>query len=226
MERIKNRDRKNKNNGIKKDNNIFNITALKINLNSDDTNNCYIPDSCIDINQYQKVILTTDKEIKILRGEKLVDYPLFNVENANLILGEKDMKGKIIIDGNKEKVFANSNLIKLISSEFEMHNNLILCNNHNKTIKRTKKSSNINLNKFYGSAIYSINSNLNIYGGEITNNIHEIYLNGYAVRKVKLSRFENSNSLFTLINILKNYFLNIVQYCILMKKIMKVNYLK
>ena len=88
------------------------------------------------------------------------------------------MKGKIIIDGNKEKVFANSNLIKLISSEFEMHNNLILCNNHNKTIKRTKKSSNINLNKFYGSAIYSINSNLNIYGGEITNNIHEIYLNG------------------------------------------------
>ena len=84
------------------------------------------------------------------------------------------MKGKIIIDGNKEKVFANSNLIKLISSEFEMHNNLILCNNHNKTIKRTKKSSNINLNKFYGSAIYSINSNLNIYGGEITNNIHEI----------------------------------------------------
>ena len=86
------------------------------------------------------------------------------------------MKGKIIIDGNKEKVFANSNLIKLISSEFEMHNNLILCNNHNKTIKRTKKSSNINLNKFYGSAIYSINSNLNIYGGEITNNIHEIYI--------------------------------------------------
>ena len=72
MERIKNRDRKNKNNGIKKDNNIFNITALKINLNSDDTNNCYIADSCIDINQYQKVILTTDKEIKILRGEKLL----------------------------------------------------------------------------------------------------------------------------------------------------------
>ena len=99
------------------------------------------------------------------------------MENSKLILGETNIKGIIKIDGNKENVAANSNLIKLISSELTMHNKIILCNNLNKTTKRTKKSSNLNVNRFFGSAIYAIYSKINILGGEISNNIHEIFIN-------------------------------------------------
>ena len=86
------------------------------------------------------------------------------------------MKGKIILDGNKKEVISNSNLIKLRESEYYQYSNVILCNNLNRTIKKTEKASNINSNKFFGSAIYSINSKINIYGGEISENIHEIFI--------------------------------------------------
>ena len=154
------------------------IGCLKINLCNEENNNCYIANSCITINNYQNIILTTkEKEIIIKRDKKLIDFPLFYMENSKLILGETNIKGIIKIDGNKENVAANSNLIKLISSELTMHNNIILCNNLNKTTKRTKKSSNLNVNRFFGSAIYAIYSKINILGGEISNNIHEIFIN-------------------------------------------------
>jgi len=86
------------------------------------------------------------------------------------------MKGKIIIDGNKNNVISNSNLIKLFGSEYNQYSNVILCNNLNRTKKRTEKGSNLKTNKFFGSAIYSINSKINIYGGEIRDNIHEILI--------------------------------------------------
>ena len=73
------------------------------------------------------------------------------------------MKGKIIIDGNKNNVISNSNLIKLFGSEYNQYSNVILCNNLNRTKKRTEKGSNLKTNKFFGSAIYSINILFNIY---------------------------------------------------------------
>ena len=43
----------------------------------------------------------------------LLDFPLFDVENSCLIIGEENMKGTIKLDGNKDEVFSNSNLIML-----------------------------------------------------------------------------------------------------------------
>ena len=167
----------NNKNEIRVNDNSILIDCLKINLNSYENNKYYIANSSININNYKNIILTTnEKEIIIQRDKVLIDFPLFYVENSSLSLGDKNMNGKIIIDGNKENVCSNSNLIKLISSEFSMYNNTALSNNLNKTIKRSKKSSHLNLNKFFGSAIYSINSKINIFGGEISNNIHEIYI--------------------------------------------------
>ena len=153
------------------------IEALKINLCSKEKNNCFIANSCITINNYKKIILTTkEKEIIITRDKKLIDFPLFYLENSNLILGEENKNGIIKIDGNKKEVEANSNLIKLISSELTIYDNIYLCNNLNKTKKRSKNSSLLNANKFFGSALYAFNSKINIYGGEISNNIHEIFI--------------------------------------------------
>ena len=153
------------------------IEALKINLCSKEKNNCFIANSCITINNYKKIILTTkEKEIIIKRDKKLIDFPLFYLENSNLILGEENKNGIIKIDGNKKEVEANANLIKLISSELTIYDNIYLCNNLNKTKKRSKNSSLLNANKFFGSALYAFNSKINIYGGEISNNIHEIFI--------------------------------------------------
>ena len=165
------------NNEIKYIENSVIINGLKINLCSDKKNSCYIADSCINIKNYKKVILTTnEKEITLLRDKTLIDFPLFYMENSNLILGEEKMKGKIKINGNKENVSANSNLLKIILSNLDIYNNIIICNNLNKSMKRTKKSSHLNVNKFFGSAIYAVNSEINMYGGEISNNIHELFI--------------------------------------------------
>ena len=153
------------------------IEALKINLCSKEKDNCFIANSCITINNYKKIILTTkEKEIIIKRDKKLIEFPLFYLENSNLILGEENKNGIIKIDGNKKEVEANANLIKLISSELTIYDNIYLCNNLNKTKKRSKNSSLLNANKFFGSALYAFNSKINIYGGEISNNIHEIFM--------------------------------------------------
>ena len=153
------------------------LEQLIINLCCNENNNCYIANSSLNITGYQKITLkTNEKEIIIKRDKTLIDYPLFYIENSIFNLGEENMVGAIKIDGNKENVLANSNLIKLKSSEFNMFNNSILCNNYYKTVKRTRKSTNINLNKFFGSGVYAIDSKINIYGGEISDNIHEIYI--------------------------------------------------
>ena len=153
------------------------LNTLRINLISAENNGCYMAKSSIKINNNTKIILIAkENEITIKRDQSLFDLPLFDIENSSLILGEEKMKGKITIDGNKENFFSNSSLIRLMESEYSQHSNVIVCNNWNKVTKCTKKTSNINSNKFFGSAIYSINSKINIYGGEIRNNIHEIYI--------------------------------------------------
>ena len=157
-------------------NNTCIIDALKINLCCNE-NNCFIANSCITISNFQKIILTTnEKEIIIKRDKTLIDFPIFYMEDSNLTLGEKDMNGIIKIDGNKKEVEANANLIKLISSELTIYDKVYLCNNLNKTKQRTKNSKLLNANKYFGSAIYANNSKMNIYGGEISNNIHEIFI--------------------------------------------------
>ena len=79
------------------------------------------------------------------------------------------MKGKIIIDGNKNKVESKSNLIiSYYESELSIYNNVILCNNLNKISKSTVE---------YGSAICAFKSKINIYGGEISNNFLEMNAN-------------------------------------------------
>lgn len=153
------------------------LKSFKINLIKKENSECYIANSSIKINNHQKIILiSNENKIIIQRDKTLLDLPLFYVENSTLILGEENMKGRIIIDGNKNNVIANSNLIKLNESEYHQYPNAILCNNLFRAIKRTEKASNAKTSKFFGSAIYSINSKMNIYGGEIRDNIHEILI--------------------------------------------------
>ena len=126
---------------------LCNIEAIKINLCCQDQNNSYYANTYINLNNYKKIILTTNlKEIIIKRDKKLIKFPLFYVENSKLILGEENINGIIKIDGNKKEVEANSNLIKLISSELTIYDIIFLCNNLNKTKNRTKQSSNLNAN--------------------------------------------------------------------------------
>ena len=126
---------------------LCNIEAIKINLCCKDQNNSYYANTCINLNNYKKIILTTNlKEIIIKRDKKLINFPLFYVENSKLILGEENINGIIKINGNKKEVEANSNLIKLISSELTIYDIIFLCNNLNKTKNRTKQSSNLNAN--------------------------------------------------------------------------------
>ena len=150
---------------------------MKINLISNGSNECYIANSSIKINNYKKIILISkENDIIIKRHKALLDFPLFLAENSCLIIGEDNMKGQIKIDGNKNEYPSNSCLIKLIGSEYYQYSNVILRNNWNRSTKKITKSSNINTNKFYGSAINSINSKINIFGGEITDNINEIII--------------------------------------------------
>ena len=80
------------------------------------------------------------------------------------------MEGKIIIDGNKDEVESTSYLIELKrTGELYIYNNVTLCNNLFKISKSVYE---------YGSAILALRSKINIYGGEISNNIGEIY--GYS----------------------------------------------
>ena len=81
------------------------------------------------------------------------------------------MEGKIKIDGNKDNVTATSHLIQLDNSVFTMYDNIFICNN---LYKLTKQSLDY---LDYGSAILAIKfSIINMHGGEISNNIQEIFI--------------------------------------------------
>ena len=51
-------------------------------------------------------IVTSQNEIIIKRNKTLIESPLFQIKKGLLNLDEENMKGKIIIDGNKENVIA------------------------------------------------------------------------------------------------------------------------
>ena len=149
----------------------FTKQSLKIILNEGD-NNVYIADSSINISYFQKIqLISKEKEITIKRDKSLFEHPLFKAENGIFILGEENMKGKIILDGDKTNVVSSSHLIQLINSEFSMYNNITLCNNYFRISKRTTDP------KDFGSALLGIdNSIINMHGGEISNNNNEIYI--------------------------------------------------
>ena len=82
------------------------------------------------------------------------------------------MKGKIIIDGNKENVTTTSQLIRINNGELSIYDNIILCNNLFQISYLPSAKTD------YGSAIFADNySTINMFGGEITNNIQEMLIN-------------------------------------------------
>ena len=97
------------------------------------------------------------------------------------------MKGKIIIDGNKNEVESTSQLIQLNhSSELSIFDNVTLRNNLNKIRKTTTE---------YGSAISAIKCKINIFGGEISNNVYEIYVDNNSSESI-LPEILDINSIF------------------------------
>ena len=93
---------------------IIILKSIRINLKSNGNNTYYEANSPIKINNYKRIILISDEnEIIIKRDKSLLDFPLLEVENSCLIIGEENMKGIIKIDGNKDEIISNSNLIML-----------------------------------------------------------------------------------------------------------------
>ena len=154
---------------LDKDGNCFIAESLKINLNTENNNNIYYANSPIIIYSIKKIqIVSKNKKIIIKRANTLIDFPLFSVQVGILVLGEENMEGKIIIDGNKDEVESTSYLIEAKrTGELYIYNNVTLCNNLFKISKSVYE---------YGSAIKALRSKVNIYGGEISNNIGEIYI--------------------------------------------------
>ena len=153
--------------------NCYLVECLKVYLNSENNNNIYNANSTININNYQNIHLISQKnEIIIKRDKTFLDFPLFTIENGFLTLGEENMAGKIIIDGNKENITCNSNLIRLRNTMLTIYDNIILCNHLYKITKLPE-------NYFgYGSTIVADRfSYINMYGGEISNNAQEMNIN-------------------------------------------------
>ena len=116
-------------------------------------------------------IVTNQNEIIIKRDKILIESPLFQIEKGSLDLGEENMKGKIIIDGNKENVISKSQLITIKNGELSLYDNIFLCNNLFQISFLPSERI------YYGSAIYAHSySRINMYGGEISNNIKEMFI--------------------------------------------------
>jgi hypothetical protein len=158
--------------GIYIQNNCFVTEGLIITLNKENNSNIYNANSSILINNLKKIkIVTNQNEIIIKRDKALIDLPLFQIERGLLSLGEENMKGKIIINGNKDNVVSSSQLITINDGELSIYDNIILCNNLLRIIDLPTTVMN------YGSAIFAKNnSTINMYGGEISNNIQEMLI--------------------------------------------------
>ena len=161
------------NEGIYIKDNCYIIEGLIITLDAENNNNVYNANSSILIDSLKNIkIVTNQNEIIIKRDKTLIESPLFYIEEGLLFLGEENMKGKIIIDGNKDNVVATSQLIMVRNGELSIYDNVFLCNN-------LFQISSIGSSAIdYGSAISaSIYSKINMYGGEISNNIQEMLIN-------------------------------------------------
>ncbi len=158
---------------------VCTLYRLVVNLNN---NGNWTATNSITIEKQQNVVLTTSNNVKILRGEELINLPLFLI-NGSLSLGTDNMSGKINIDGNKENIESTTTLVKVDFGNLNIYNNVTLCNNMNKTTKRTNNSSTQDYTSF-GSAIYSKMGNINMYGGSILNNSQDVVLTSILPRKM------------------------------------------
>ena len=141
--------------------------------NSENNNNIYKANSTININNYKNIhIISKKKDITIKRDETLTEFPLFDIKNGFLTLGEENMVGKIIIDGNKDNVIAASNLIILVNASLTINHNVIICNHLGRIIK--SPTNHFEYNSVIAATRFSV---INIYGGEISNNIQEMNIN-------------------------------------------------
>ena len=130
----------------------------------------WIANSSIKIKTADNIVLTTSDNINIVRGANLIENPMFYINGGNLSIGKNNMLGTITLDGNKENVEAQSALIIAEAGGIiDLYSNVMLCNNLNKTTKRTKAAVAIYYSSF-GSGIYADNSKINMYGGSISNN--------------------------------------------------------
>ena len=147
--------------------------GLIINLKNEG-NNIYVANSTINIDNIKNIrLISKNDEIIIKRDISLNESPLFIVKTGILTLGEENMKGKIIIDGNKNNVNSTSQLIQLTCGELSMYDNIIICNNIHKISYKPTPYTLFD----QGSCILAqSNSKINIYGGEISDNINEVYI--------------------------------------------------
>ena len=138
--------------GINIQDNCYIIEGLIITLNTENNNNVYNANSSILIDNFKNIkIVTNQNEIIIKRDKTLIELPLFQIERGILSLGEENMKGKIIVDGNKENVVATSQLLRINDGEISIYDNIILCNNLFRIIDLPTTILN------YGSAILAKN---------------------------------------------------------------------
>ena len=162
----------NRNNEVSIDDNKKTYTVYELVVNLQNGGN-WTANSKINIERNQKVVLTSSENVTIKRGSTLNNAPLFLV-NGNLSLGTDGMKGTITLDGNKSNVTASATLINVDLGDLSLYNNVKLCNNFNKATTLTKKLGAVDYYVAFGSAIFARNSNIYMYGGEISNNSQKI----------------------------------------------------
>ncbi len=161
----------NKSEIVKLDNNTKTCTLNKLIINLKSGGD-WTADDTIEITAGEQVVLTASEGITLLRGKDLKSKPLF-LSNGTLSIGTEKMKGTITLDGNKDNVESSSTLLRLENGIFNLYNNVTLCNNMNKTTQRTR-SSTIQDYTSFGSAIFATSTEINMYGGNITNNSQDV----------------------------------------------------
>lgn len=115
----------------------------------------------IEISTNQQIEILADEEITIKRNENFKNNLIEN--KGTLVLGNDQMNGKIVFDGNKESATADNALVVSESGNIEIGKNVIFQNNHS-----TKDGAGLILKK----------SVANINGVEFKNNISNRYGGG------------------------------------------------
>ena len=149
---------------INDENKIYKTYRLIVELKSGEWN----ANESIKVEKQQDIRLYTTEDINILRDTNLKES-LFKTE-GNLTLGNEDMTGSIILDGNKENVAAASSLISVEKGILNLYKNITLCNNMNKVTEMNYNGSNNKQYNAYGSGIRCNEGIVNIYGAKIVNN--------------------------------------------------------
>ena len=112
------------------------IKPLLVKLSGE--NNNWTANESIKIKENQNIRIINDikdTSITVKRGSNLIKLPIFEI-NGMLDIGQKNMNGKITIDGagddENNKVIASSPLIKIDQGYLKMYENVTMCNNVNK----------------------------------------------------------------------------------------------